>query len=189
MQNNAPPPTIAPDSSESSATVTKIPITFQLDKLPLTWPLLTVEEQNFLWELLPRCRPLVNALWWMTRATKTRDDQDQLNPFKPFPEKPYFKVLHDDWMREEILYVEKSRSMITSWFFAAEVLHYIMTHQPSKALFMAQDEDRSVVLRDYVWTLYEQQDRWLQELYPVPRPRGKQSYDKLELSGGGSIVA
>jgi hypothetical protein len=41
------------------------------------------------------------------------------------------------------------------------------------------------MLRDYVWVLYEQQESILKELYPVPRPRLKQSYDKLELSDGG----
>jgi hypothetical protein len=84
------------------------------------------------------------------------------------------RVLHDCWQRESILYIEKSRSMITSWFMAGEALHYIMTHQPSTAIFWAQDQDRSVVLRDYVWTLYEQQDVVLRDLFPVPRPRIKQ---------------
>jgi hypothetical protein len=125
----------------------------------------------------------------MTKWTRTRDDQDQQNPYKPLPRKAYFEVLHQDWLREPVLYIEKSRSMITSWWAAAETLHYVMTHQPSKAIFWAQDEDRSVMLRDYVWTLWEQQKPVLKELYPVPRPRLKQSYDKLELSGGGLLVA
>ncbi|MGB2886626.1 MAG: hypothetical protein WBC04_02915 [Candidatus Acidiferrales bacterium] len=45
------------------------------------------------------------------------------------------------------------------------------------------------MLRDYVWVLYEQQESILKELYPVPRPRLKQSYDKLELSDGGLLIA
>jgi hypothetical protein len=57
------------------------------------------------------------------------------------------------------------------------------------AIFWAQDQDRSVVLRDYVWTLYEQQDVVLRDLFPVPRPRIKQSFDRMELSAGGQILA
>ena len=64
-----------------------------------------------------------------------------------------------------------------------------MTHQPSTAIFWAQDQDRSVVLRDYVWTLYEQQDVELRDLFPVPRPRIKQSFNRMELSSGGQILA
>ena len=41
---------------------------------------------------------------------------------------------------------------------AAEALHYVMTHQPSKAILWAQDQRRAVMLRDYVWVLYEQQE-------------------------------
>jgi hypothetical protein len=45
------------------------------------------------------------------------------------------------------------------------------------------------MLRDYVWVLYKQQESILKELYPVPRPRLNQSYDKLELSEGGLLIA
>jgi hypothetical protein len=132
---------------------------------------------------------IVDSLTWMQNWTNTRDDQDQRNPYKRFPRAPYFKVLHEDWQREAILYIEKSRSMITSWWAAAETLHFVMTHQPAKALFMAQDQDRALVLRDYVWTLYEQQEVVLRDLFPVPRARTLQSFDKMELSDGGMIVA
>jgi len=75
MNNEESSPTEYSNSPDLLATVTKIPITFQLDKLPLTWPSLTAKEQNFLWELLPRCRPIVNALYWMQHHTKTKDEQ------------------------------------------------------------------------------------------------------------------
>jgi hypothetical protein len=37
--------------------------------------------------------------------------------------------------------------------------------------------------------LWEQQDERLRQLYPVPRPRIQQSYNKLELSDGGVLLA
>lgn len=125
----------------------------------------------------------------MYHWTNTRDDQDPENPYKHFPRRDYLWVLHKCFLREHILFIEKSRSMLTSWWAAAEALHYVMTHQPSKAILWAQDERRAVMLRDYVWVLYEQQNSILKELYPVPRPRLKQSYDKLELSDGGLLIA
>jgi len=125
----------------------------------------------------------------MHHWTNTRDDQDPENPYKRFPRRNYFWVLHKDFLCERVLFIEKSRLMITSWWAAAEALHYVMTHQPSEAILRAQDERRAVMLRDYVWVLYEQQRPILKELYPVPRPRLKQSYDKLELSDGGLLIA
>ncbi len=97
---------------------------------------------------------VVDSLFWMRRGTKTRDDQDSLNPYKPFPVKYYFEVMHYLWVREPVLYIEKSRSMITSWYAAAETSHYVMTHQPAIGIFWAQDQRRSVKLREYAWTLW-----------------------------------
>lgn len=183
-------------SSPSSTTSTppdKLTVgeNLSVQRLQSIWRSLTPEKrQGFLKQpgnLLAGA--ICDSLFWMRHATKSRDDQDPIHPYKPLPETEYFDVLHADWQRERILYVEKSRSMITSWWSAGEALHYVMTHQPSKGIFMAQDQDRAVVLRDYVWTLYEQQHPSLQKLFPVPRPRKAQSFDKLELSDGGLLIA
>lgn len=162
----------------------------QLRLLTSTWDLLTPEERiKFLQQPGNElASAVVDSVTWFQHWTKTRDDQDPIRPYKHL-RTPYLKILHDIWMRERVMYLEKSRSMVSSWWGAGETLHYVMTHQPAKALFMAQDQDRAVVLRDYVWTLYEQQDERLRKLYPVPRSRRAQSFDKLELSDGGIIIA
>lgn len=162
----------------------------QLRLLISTWDLLTSEERKkFLVQPGNELSSaIVDSYEWMSKWTKSRDDQDSLRPFKPL-DRPYLKVMHEVWLRERILYIEKSRSMVTSWWSVAETLHHIMTRQPAKAIFWAQDEDRAVLLRDYAWTLYEQQAEVLRGLYPVLRPRMKQSYDKLELADGGMCLA
>jgi hypothetical protein len=177
-------------SSASTATgLTGTVIPLDVRRLPLIWSSLTGQLRKQLLIDLPVARAVMSSLHWMYHWTNTRDDQDPLIPYKRFPRRDYFWVLHKGFLREHILFVEKSRSMITSWWAAAEALHYVMTHQPSKAILWAQDERRAVMLRDYVWVLYEQQKPILKELYPVPRPRLKQSYDKLELSDGGLLIA
>ena len=79
--------------------------------------------------------------------------------------------------------------MITSWFATAEVLHYIMTHQPSVGILWAQDQRRSTKLRDYAWVLWEQQDARLKALYPVTRPKEQQAFNRLEFKDGGKLIA
>jgi hypothetical protein len=79
--------------------------------------------------------------------------------------------------------------MMATWWAAAETLHFVMTHQPTTAMLWAQDQDRAVILRDYVWTLYEQQEVVLRDLFPVPKPRVQQSFDSMKLSDGGVILA
>jgi hypothetical protein len=154
------------------------------------WEESTPEQRRIL--LRTPGNELAGAIWdayrWMSQWTKSRDDQDAVNPYKPL-RKAYLKAVHEVWQREPFLYVEKTRSMIVSWWAVAEVLHQVMTHQPAKGIFWAQDQDRAVLLRDYAWTLWEQQDEQLRRLFPVLRPRVKQAYDKMELADGGMLLA
>jgi hypothetical protein len=69
---------------------------------------------------------IADSRQWMTGWTKTRDDQDPHRPYRPMPERPYLKVMHEIWLKEAILFVEKSRSMLCSWWGVAGVLHAVM---------------------------------------------------------------
>ena len=167
-------------ASFSASTVTdttKTVIPLDVRRLPSIWSSLTPGLRKQLLIDLPVARAVMSSLHWMYHWTNTRDDQDLQNPYKRFPRRDYFFAMHKLFLRERILFIEKSRSMITSWWAAAEALHWVMTHQPSKAILWAQDQRRAVMLRDYVWVLYEQQESILKELYPVPRPRLNQSYE------------
>ena len=121
--------------------------------------------------------------------TKTRDDQDPLNPYKPFPKREYLEALHKVWLKEPFLFVEKSRTMLCSWWAAAETLHYVMTHQPSKGIFWAQDQDRAIALLDYARTLYSQQKAILKAIFPLDRPLDRQAFNRFDLKNGGTLTA
>src|SRR6266436_1946411 len=170
MQNNAPPPTIAPDSSESSATVTTprtMTLDFEYRTLASQWSSISPKIPEALWSQDPLVPPIINSRYWMWNYTKARDPQDQNRSYKPFPTYPYFKVLHKLWIKEPFLFVEKSRTMMISWWSAAETLHYCMTHQPSKVIYWALDQDRAVALLNYAKTLYGQQDDVFKEIFPL----------------------
>ena len=72
---------------------------------------------------------------------------------------------------------------------AGEALQMVMTHEPAKAIFWDQDEDRAKVLRNYAWTFWEQQHEALRNFYSVARPRRQQAEDRLELYDGGMCLA
>ena len=128
-------------SSGSSVTeTTKTVIPLDVRRLPSIWSSLTIELRKQLLIDLPVARAVMSSLHWMYHWTNTRDDQDLQNPYKRFPRRDYLFAMHKLFLREPILFIEKSRSMITSWWAAAEALHYVMTHQPSKALLWAQDQ-------------------------------------------------
>ena len=78
---------------------------------------------------------------------------------------------------------------MVSWWSAAETLHYCMTHQPSKVIYWALDQDRAVALLNYAKTLYGQQDDVFKSIFPLSRPIENQSFDKMELKEGGLLIA
>ena len=121
--------------------------------------------------------------------TKTKDEQDQENPYKPFPEYAYFWQLYSAWQQEDILLIEKSRTMMLTWFFAGLCLHHAMTNPATKVIFWGPDEDRALQPLDYAWTLWENQAQQLKEAWPLDRPRERQSYTKMELANDSVLVA
>ena len=164
-------------------------VTVRLADLPSIWSSLTLEEQKKLWDGWPVSRAVVSSLEWERHWTKTRDEQDPVNPYKPFPPYPYFEMLHKISEKEPVLFIEKSRTMMCSWFSIAEDLHFIMTHPPATCICWAQDQDRSLVLRDYAWVLWEQQHPLLKEAFPVLRPKDRQAFDTLEFKNGAKLIA
>jgi hypothetical protein len=177
------------DSTHATDTTTELPVEMDLRDLPLMWFSLTLNQRKALLKAYPVSAAIVDPLHWMCEWTKTKDEQDPMVPYKPVPMRPYMPIVRDLFNREPVLFIEKSRSMMISWVTTALVLHQIMTQQPNKAVLWAQDQDRAVILRDYAWTLWDQQDDILKALYPVVRPKDRQSFDRLELARGGSIVA
>jgi hypothetical protein len=146
--------------------------------------------QRQLWQSIPEVPPIMNSLYWMWNHTRTRDDQDPIQSYKPFPaDRPYLKVLHKIWIAEPITFIEKSRTMLCSWWAAAETLHYCMTRQPAKVIYWALDEARALALLEYAKTLYSQQDAVFKDIFPLERALSHQAYNRLELKDGGLLVA
>ena len=71
----------------------------------------------------------------MRRWTKTLDEQDKENPYKPLPDWSYFEAVYQLWQEEEIIYIEKSRTMMMSWFIAGLCFHQVANFQPARAVF------------------------------------------------------
>jgi len=167
----------------------QVTIDIEYRALASQWSLLTPEVQRQLWRSDPLVKPLINSLEWMMHHTKTRDDQDPNHPYKPFPKRDYLRALHKIWVREPFMFVEKSRTMMASWWAAAETLHYGMTHQPSVIVYWAQDEDRALALLDYAKCLYGQQEAIFRDIFPPKRAIDRQSYNSLQLKDGAEFVA
>jgi hypothetical protein len=97
------------------------------------------------------------------------------HPHKPSPHCDYFEMLYAAWPAQPILLIEKSRTMMLTWFFAGLCLHHAMTNPASKVIFWGPDGDRALQPLNYAWTLWENQVPELQAAWPLDRPRKLQS--------------
>jgi hypothetical protein len=145
--------------------------------------------QSECWKNWPLARAVISPLEWARHWTKTKDEQDPENPYKHLPNYEYVDALHAAAERFNVLFVEKSRTMMASWWVIIEDMHYVMTHPPAKCILWAQDQDRSLLLREYAWVLWDQQDPVLKEAFPVLRPKDRQAVDRLEFKQGGLMLA
>jgi len=167
-------------------------VRFDLKRIPSVWSSLTSAERQSLLDYSPLVAPLVSSLTWLRKFTKTWDEHDIERSYKPFPDWQYFDLLHHLWMTEAKLFVEKSRTVMATWWGAGECLHYVMTHQPASCIFWCPDQDRAEKCIKYCKVLYAQQDERLKVLYPLPRKKktvDDQAVYKFELGDGGWLQA
>lgn len=125
----------------------------------------------------------------MTKWTRTRDDQDAENPFKPFPEREYFQVIWNLWQSEPVLLIEKSRTMMLTWLLAGLCMHTAMMRPATTVIFWAQDEDRALKPLEYCGVLWAQQHPNLKIEFPLEKPWREQGYNKKRLSNGSVLLA
>src|SRR4051812_9501389 len=66
------------------------------------------------------------ALLWLTQFTKTEDThwlKKGTEPNAPFPKKDYFVVIARELMDWDVVFIEKSREMMTSWLACGLITH------------------------------------------------------------------
>jgi hypothetical protein len=170
------------------------PVTLEikLQEIPYVWSSATKEQRQLLLDSSPLVAPLVQPLTWMRQWTKTWDEHDTLNQFKPLPDYEYFDALNKLFHEEDKLFIEKSRTVMATWWACGECVHYVMTRQPASCIFWCPDEARAIKCIKYCKVFWAQQDQRLKDLYPLPRLRKNvedQAVYRFELGGGGWFEA
>lgn len=86
-----------------------------------------------------------NDPWKMIedRAIYTLDEVDLKTPVKLFTPDEYLKVIAEEWMREKLLAVPKSRRMRLTWLMVFLHLWLAMFHQGASVFFVSDKEEKS----------------------------------------------
>jgi hypothetical protein len=138
-------------------------------------------------EILAR-ESIKNPLVWGRYATRTKDEQDRENPYKPFPDWEYFEYLLPIFQNEGIIFLKKSRTVMMSWFVTLIVTHEMLTRRATGVVIQSRDEDRAVHDIDYAKELYTNSIPQLKDRWPVTGPLHKQSYNRFELANGSWAI-
>ena len=107
-------------------------------------------------------RKVRDPLTWLQYHTQTKDphwrEAGAKSPYRPFPDKPYFRPIIEALQREPILFCAKSRDLMLSWLFVGFFTHDCMTTPGVEVLFQSQTEEKAAELVDYAKILYCRQD-------------------------------
>jgi hypothetical protein len=124
----------------------------------------------------------------MTECTATRDDQDKVSPYKPFPPLPYLIPMLAVLNNEPIVFWEKSRTMMASWIVAAWAAHMAFTHPATCIVFQSEDEDRAVHDVEYAKVLWRNSPEMLREEWRLAKPIEKQPYNEFRLANDSRLL-
>lgn len=130
-----------------------------------------------------------DCYYWLTEKTKTKDEQDEANPYKPFPRKPYIRPILKVLEQESPLFIEKSRTMMISWLVSAWSAHKGFIKPAIKVIFQSEDETRAINDVKYVKELWKNSDDFLKQRWPLPKPIEEQPKESFTLANGSEFVA
>jgi hypothetical protein len=139
-------------------------------------------------ELMIR-RAQTDLWYWVTRLTRTKDEQDPAHPYKPFPQDEYLRILLEEFLPcEPVSFIEKSRTMLASWTVSAWCAHLMFTREAIGVVFQSRDEDRAVHDVDYCKILWDNSPEALKERWPLKRPLERQPYNRMEIANGSWCI-
>lgn len=114
---------------------------------------------------------IADPLAWLQQHTRTRDshwrEAGANSPYRPFPDKPYFRPIVNVFQQDAVTFIAKSRDMMLSWLCVGYLTHACMTTEGIEALVQSQTEDKAAELVGYAKCLYEQQPEELKAAYPL----------------------
>lgn len=128
-----------------------------------------------------------DCYYWLTECTQTVDQQSA-EPYKPFPKEAYVRAVIDALNHEDVLLIEKSRSVMGSWTVAGWCAWYGFNNPEKKILFQSRDEDRALNMVNYVKVLWERSLPELQQRWPVRRAPREQAYREFVIANGSHFL-
>jgi hypothetical protein len=137
--------------------------------------------------------------YWATNCTETFDEhwskKGLASPYSKFPRMEYLHWLFSVMLTSDRLFIAKSREMVVSWSAMALAVWACMVKPRTRVLVQCQKYDKACELvkgtepPGYARTLYERQEDWLKDAYPLSGKIEDQPADTLSWKNESSIKA
>jgi len=121
---------------------------------------------------MEKCRRDVRH--WLFNWVMTKDEHDDINPYKSFPLKSYLIDIINAWETHNLLLIPKSRQMMITWLIISLYLWDVMFKRGRLVFFQSKKEKDADELLLRCLTIIENFPNWL-------KPKFKYKYCELEI--------
>ena len=128
-----------------------------------------------------------DPLHWLQQWTATENPKHEAQglPYRaPFPRKSYFVPLFEEFRTAPILFIPKTREMLTSWCVMGDSAHRAQWHRWFTVV-QTDAEAKAQELISYVSCLWRNQPEWMRKLHPI----ANESLSNIEWANGGRVLA
>jgi len=114
----------------------------------------------------------------------TKDEGDEVNPFKPFPAHPYLRVILEKGLFSEhkIVLLDKCRQMMMSTL-SCLALYWLCLHHQGRKCFVSKtkEEQGSMLINDKIRGVHTRTPMWFQRDFPISKtPQNKIVFPNTE---------
>jgi hypothetical protein len=92
---------------------------------------------------------------------------------RPFTIFPYTEPLTQAWLRQKIMFVEKSRDMVTTWWTVAMYTWDTLFHRNRENIFQSDDSTKTLDLVERAYFIWDNQPSFLKAIHPAAVSAGQ----------------
>jgi hypothetical protein len=91
----------------------------------------------------------------------------ELSPIRPWTLMPYMPPIAQWWLREPVMFVEKSRDMMATWLAVALFTWDTIFHRARQNIFQSDDSTKTRELVERSMFIWKNQPEWLKAVHPA----------------------
>lgn len=107
---------------------------------------------------------------------------------RPFTLFPYIEPIIKTWLREKIVFIEKSRDMMVTWLIVTLYTWDTLFHKNRENIFQSDDSAKALDLVERSFFIWENQPSFLREIQPATKSHGSTRAGILRVSGLNSVI-